>query len=126
MAAVDDHGELDARRAAVVEERLDRGADRAARVEDVVDEHDRATFEREVELRLTHEWLSVQRRFAAADVHVVAVERDVDGAELGGLPRTLLDQAREALRDRHAACLDADECDLAQVGVGLDDLVGDA
>ena len=38
VAAVGDDGELDARRPAVVEERLDRGADRAAGVEDVVDE----------------------------------------------------------------------------------------
>ena len=41
MAAVDEDGELDTRRPAVLEERLDRGANRAARVEDVVDEHAR-------------------------------------------------------------------------------------
>ena len=35
-------------------------------------------------------------------------------------------QAREPLRDRDAACLNTDECDLAQVGVRLDDLVGNA
>src|SRR5947209_10410817 len=37
VPAVDDHRELDAIRAAIVEERLDRGADRASGVENVVD-----------------------------------------------------------------------------------------
>ena len=41
VAAVDEDRELHARRPAVVEERVDRRADRAARVEDVVDEDDR-------------------------------------------------------------------------------------
>src|SRR3989441_5931091 len=49
MPAVDEDGELDPLGAAVVEQRLDRGADRAAGVEDVVDEHDRLPLEREVE-----------------------------------------------------------------------------
>ena len=125
VAAVDDHGELDARGAAVVEERLDRRADRAAGVEDVVDEHDGAALEREVELRLAHDRLRVQRSLAAADAHVVAVEGDVDGAELGRLAGALLDQAREPLRDRDAARLDPDERDLAEIGIRLDDLVRD-
>src|SRR5919206_1533162 len=51
VPAVDEHRELDAGRPAVVEERLDRGPNRPARVEDVVDEHDRLPFEREVERR---------------------------------------------------------------------------
>ena len=67
VAAVDEDGELDARGPAVVEERLDRGADRAAGVEDVVDEDDRAAVEREVELRRADERLRRERRLAAAD-----------------------------------------------------------
>ena len=80
VAAVGEHGELHARRAAVVEEGVDRGADRAAGVEDVVDEHDRHALERELELRVADERLRVQRRLAAADVQVVAVEGDVDAS----------------------------------------------
>ncbi len=57
VAAVDEHGELDALGPAVVEERLDRGADRAAGVEDVVDEHDGPAVEREVERRRADERL---------------------------------------------------------------------
>src|SRR5215207_4783205 len=44
MAAVDQDGELDTGRAAVLEERVDRGADRAARVEHVVDEDTRLSL----------------------------------------------------------------------------------
>jgi len=43
MAAVGEHGELHALRAAVVEQRLDRRAHGAAREQHVVDDHDRAS-----------------------------------------------------------------------------------
>src|SRR6266568_3932760 len=49
VAAIDEHGKLDAVGTAVVEECLDRGANRAARVEDVVDEDDGLPLERKVE-----------------------------------------------------------------------------
>ena len=45
---------------------------------------------------------------------------------VGRLAGALLDQAREPLRERDAAGLDADERDLAEVRVPLDDLVRDA
>ena len=41
------------------------------------------------------------------------------------LAGALLDQAREPLRERHAARLDADERDLVEARVRLDDLVRD-
>ena len=126
MAAVDEHCELDARGPAVVEERLDRGADRAAGVEDVVDEHDRAAVEREVELRRADERLRGERRLAAADGDVVAVEGDVDGAERGLDSGALGDQAREPPRKRDAAGLDPDEREVVELRVALDDLVGDS
>src|SRR3954447_13462016 len=94
VAAVDEHGKLHARRAAVVEERLDRRADRAAGVEDVVDEDDRHPLEREAELRVAHERLGMPRRLAGAHRDVVAVERDVDGTERGRCTGPLLDQPR--------------------------------
>ena len=56
---------------------------------------------------------------------VVAVEGDVDGAELDLLPAPLLDQAREPLGDRDAAGVDPDEGDVAEIVVALDDLVRD-
>ena len=57
MSAVDEHGELDARRPAVREERLDRRPDRPAGVEDVVHEHAGRAGEREVEVGGVHDGL---------------------------------------------------------------------
>ena len=42
----------------------------------------------------------------------------VDAAEL-------LDQPAQAVRERDAAGMDADQCDAAEIGVALDDLVSD-
>ena len=50
VAAVGEDGELDAPGPPVLEERLDRGPDRPARVEDVVDEDAGSPLERELEL----------------------------------------------------------------------------
>src|SRR5207237_9526162 len=69
--------------------------------------------------------LRVERRLAAAHLDVVAVEGDVDRAKGGCDAGTLFDEAAQALRERHAAGVDADERDLVEVGVPLDDLVGD-
>src|SRR4051812_21707607 len=126
VAAVDEDGELNAGGTAVVEERLDGRANRAPRVEDVVDEDDRPPFEPEIELGRTDERLRGAGRLAAADADVVAIEGDVARAEGRRFVGALLDQAREPLRERDAARLDADECHLAEIGVRLDDLVRDA
>ena len=64
-------------------------------------------------------------RLAAAHVHVVAVEGDVELAERELLAGALGDQPAQALRERHAALVDADERDLVEVVVPLDDLVRD-
>src|SRR5919108_922208 len=53
VASVGEDGELDPFGTAVVEERLDRGSDRPARVENVVDEDAGPALEREVEPRRT-------------------------------------------------------------------------
>ena len=72
MAAVGEHGQLHARGAAVVEQRLDRGAHGAAGVEHVVDDHHRAAVDVEVDVRGVHDG----RVGPARDV--VAVEADVE------------------------------------------------
>ena len=74
---------------------------------------------------LADERLRVQRRLAAADVDVVAVEGDVERPEVDLDAAELLDQPAEAVRERDAARVDADERDRVEVGVRLDDLVGD-
>jgi hypothetical protein len=125
MAAVGEHGQLHALGPAVAEERVDGRADRAAGVEDVVDEHDRHPLEREVERGRAHERLRVPGRLAAAHVDVVAVKGDVELAEGDLDAAQLLDPPTQPLRERHAARVDADERDLAEVGIALDDLVRD-
>ena len=117
VAAVGEHGQLDALGPAVVEERVDRRADRPAGVEDVVDEDARHSLEREVERRRADERLRVPRRLAAAHVDVVAVEGDVELAERDlGRRSSSLDPAAQPLRERHAARVDADERDACEVG----------
>src|SRR5215218_9122344 len=116
VAAISEHGELDAFGAAEVEQGLDCGADRSAGVEDVVDEHDRPPFEREAELRRADDRLGVQRRLAAADADVVAVEGDVDGADVETHAGALLDQPAQPVRERDAAGMDADEGDPVELG----------
>src|ERR671935_1433290 len=105
VAAVDEDGELDPVGTAVVEERLDRRANRAARVEDVVDEDDGLALEREVERGRANDRLRMARRVAAAHLHVVAIEGDVDGADWGRVAGALRDEPPQPLRKRHAACL---------------------
>src|SRR5581483_6180889 len=126
VAAVGEDGELYARRPAVLEQRVDRGADRATRVEDVVDEDDGAPLELEVEPRLAHDRLRPLRRARATHVDVVAVEGDVELAERELDAGALLDHRADALGERDAAGVDPYECDRVEVVVVLDDLVRDA
>jgi hypothetical protein len=67
----------------------------------------------------------VPRRLATANVHVVAVEGDVELAEGDFRAGELVDAAAEALRERDAAGVDADQRDPLEVGVALGDLVRD-
>jgi hypothetical protein len=123
VAAVRQHGELHALGPAVAEERLDRRADRSAGVEDVVHEDAGHSLEREVERGRANERLGVTGRLAGTDVDVVAVEGDVELTEGDLGARQLGDPPPQALRERHAARVNADERDPLEVGVALDDLV---
>jgi hypothetical protein len=125
VAAVGEHRQLDALGPAVVEKRVDRGADRTAGVEDVVDEDARHSLEREVEAGRADERLRMARCLSRPDVDVVAVEGDVELPECDLGARDLDDPPAEPLRERHAARVDADERHTPEVGVSLDDLVGD-
>src|SRR5438876_10028370 len=66
MSPVDEDGELDPPRPAVVEQGLDRRADCPARVEHIVDEDDGLPFEREVECGRADDGLRMPGCVAAA------------------------------------------------------------
>src|ERR1700761_1864149 len=104
VAAVAEDGELDALGAAIVEERLDRGADGAAGEEDVVDEDDRAGREVEVDVGVADDRLGERARGA----DVVAVEADVDVAEGQVGACQLAEEGVEAAGQDGAAGVDAD------------------
>src|SRR5579862_137043 len=126
VAAVGEHRQLDAFGPAVLEQRVDRGADRPSGVEDVVDEDHGAPFELEVESRVTDDRLRPPRSAIGADMDVVAVKGDVELAQRELDPGALLDEPAQALGDRHAARVDTDERDVVEILVPFDDLVRDA
>ncbi len=140
MAAVDEDSKLHSGRAAELEERVDRSANGAARVQDVVDEDDGLALERERDARRADDGLTRRRAgrraTSSADVHVVAVEGDVEGSELELAPTSLCDEAPKARGERDSAGLDANERDLFETVASsrarihtcraLDDLVSDA
>ena len=130
MAPIDKHCELYSRRTAELHERVDRGADRATGVEDVVDEHDRHPLDRERDARGPNNRLAIRRPSSVAHVHVIPMKRDVESTDGELHPASLLDQAPKPGCERHSARLDPDERDVLEpVPVGrpvpLDELVGD-
>src|SRR5262245_20342557 len=121
MAPVDQDRELDRARPAEVHERVHRRADRPAGEEDVVDEEDAPSLDRERDVGPLHDGV------LDAAVEVVAVERDVDDAE--GRQRAALDLLHlpaEALGEVDAARADADQREVLASLVALEDLVRDA
>ena len=121
VAAVAEDRQLHPLRTAVVEERLDRGADGAAGVEDVVDEDDRALAEVEVDVGGVDDGL----RAGCLGADVVAVEGDVEVADRQVAAGQLTEEDVEAAGQDGAASVDADDRQALGIGVLLGDLVGD-
>ena len=87
----------------------------------VVDEHDRAAGEVEVEVRGVDDRLGAR----VAGVDVVAVEGDVEVAERDLGAGQLADQGVEPAAEHRAAGVDADQREPSRRRVLLDDLVRD-
>ena len=97
MAPVDQDGELDRARPAQVAQRVERRADRAPGEEDVVDEDDEPPVDAGV---------GKQRGLQRPDTaqpQVVAVEGDVDGADVDRGPAERLDAGGEPAGERGTA-----------------------
>jgi hypothetical protein len=95
-------------------------ADRAARVQDVIDENDDAIVEpaRRNRRRL--------QRPSGAKPQIVAIEGDVQGADLDGPGLDALDGGRDTPREGEAARGNAEEDEVISAFVALDDLVRNA
>ena len=109
MAAVDQHQQLHARRAAVIEQRVERGADGAAGVQHVVHQDD------VLALHGKRNFGGADHRLDADGGEVVAIEIDVENADRNGAVFERLDLGGQALRQRNAAAADADEGQLVEV-----------
>ena len=103
MAAVDENEELYALWASVVKERVQRGADGASGVEDVVHEDDVAAVDVEAEVARFDD------RTDVAGSEIVAIKTDVEDAGFDGLFLDGLDHACDALRERDAAAFNPDQ-----------------
>ena len=120
VAAIDEDREPDGLRPAEVDEGVHRGPDGPARVQDVVDEDDRATVDPRGQFRALDDGLLGDQR------QVVAVEGDVEGADRDRRAFVLRDRRRDPTGQRDAAALDADQQEAIGAGLLLHDLVGQA
>ena len=120
VAAVDEHTELNAARTAVIEQRVQRRSRRPAGVEHVVHQNDVLVLDVEFHFAGRHLGTMADRG------KVVAIEGDVERSDrhFG-----LLDAAQDLgqpLRQRYSATLDADETEVGDAIVLLDNLVRQA
>src|SRR5208282_996081 len=120
MAAVDEHAERNALRAAEIEETVHGGADGAAGVKDVVDEDEVHAIHAESNVGGLEN--SLGRDFR----EVVAIKRNIQRAD-GDIDA--VDTAhglRYALCQRYAAATDADQGEMLGAATLLDNLMGQA
>ena len=117
VAAVDEHGQLDARGPAEVDQLVQGRAHRAAREEHVVHEHHRAPVDGGRNVGALEDGLRPDGG------EVVAVEGDVEGAHRRLHPPRLAQARGQAAREGYAARAHAHEHGAADVRVPLQDLV---
>lgn len=120
VPAIDEDREPDGTRAAVVDERVHRSADRAAGEQHVVDEDDGLAVDGEADRGLVHD-----RRVPDAR-EVVPIQRDVEGAQGCVDAFMRADRVTQARGEVVAARADADDRERRDIVVALDDLVSDA
>ena len=122
VSAVDEHDELNGPRAAEVDQRVERGANRPPGVEHIVNEQNHPVVDVEGNLGAPDERL----RADGLAHQVVAIQRDVEraGGHVG--IRDAIELHGNPSRQRDAALADADERQVIDAAVALDNLVGDA
>ncbi len=120
MAAVDQDRQAHGPRPAVVGQLVERGPHGAAGIEDVVAEHHHLVFD------LEGRWLPLTTGRGADRRQVVAVEGDVERADGELLALHPLDLLGQPLGQRQAAGADADQAQVADIRMALEQLAGHA
>jgi hypothetical protein len=120
MAAVDEDGELNAARTAMVKEGVECGADGAAGVENIVAENHVAAIDVKAERALSYDGTDIMRG------EVVAIETNVKHACVDGAFFDSGDELGEALGEWNASALDADESETGAAIGFFDDFMGEA
>src|SRR5229473_6739189 len=118
MSSIDQHGQLDRPRPSEVHERIHRRACGPAVVDDIVDEHDHLAID------VRHVGLATVRRHA--QMPIVAVLADVEGADDDRRPFELHEAVRQATREMVSFGHHAHQHEVAGAAVALEDLVRDA
>ena len=125
VAAIDEDRQSDGAGPTQADQRVKCSPNGPTRVQDVVDQNHGPPVQVEVELGVAHDGLRAAWCLAAADVDVVAVERDVELSEVQLEVGALRDQPAQAVRERDTAGVDPDERGGLELLVALDDLVRD-
>src|SRR5262249_6325408 len=116
MAAIHKHGKLHSARTAEIHKFVERGAYRAARIENVVDEDDGLPFDAFRNLGPLHDRLYVYGR------KIVSIERNVDSAHGGRLALSPLFFVVYAMAKRDASQTNAEKHHLRRPPIAFYDL----
>ena len=120
VAAIDQNRQLDARRPAKVHQRVERGADRPAREKHVIHEDHGLVGDIKIYACFAND------RLVGNERQVVPVKVDVENAAGDRFLFDGLDGQFEAVGKDNPAGADADQADILNALVALEDLVGDA
>src|SRR5271157_759835 len=120
MTSINEHQQLHAARATVTEERIERGADRAAGVENVVNQDDIAIVHIEAKGAWTDHRADIVRG------KVVAVKANVKHSSIDGAFFDGANQSAQSFRKGNAAALNANQAQVFGSIVLFDDLMGQA
>src|SRR5262245_20892732 len=119
MTAVDQDRQLDHRGPAEIDDSVQGGPDGTAREKHVIDEDDGLALDAERNVGPSDDG-------GAAQIEVVPVERDVEGADRQACPVDGGDLPGQPPGDGDPSRPETDEGQVAGAGVALEDLVGDA
>src|SRR5437868_11144343 len=117
MSAVDQNQQLHSARTSVIEQCVERGANCASSVQNVVHKNDVLVGYVEADLHLVHHWLRTSGR------EIVTVKINVEGAYVNGRLLNLAYESRQSLCQGNTAPLDSDKAEALDSVVFLDDLV---